>query len=425
LQLRPFTIHHGHVLDVLKTMPSELVQCVVTSPPYFGLRDYKTEPQLWPDGWRGSLGLEATPDLYIRHLVEVFREVLRVLRSDGTLWLNIGDSYASDGKWGGHTGGKHAAALHGDPIGRAKRHTGHKPKDLMMIPARLAIALRDDGWYLRSDIIWHKPDPMPESVTDRPTQSHEHLFLLAKSERYYYDAAAIAEPAVCSDIKKFTDGGRDKQRGHARRHAGFNGWYATRLAASGEAPQTRNCRDVWTIASDSFAEMHYATFPPKLAKPCILAGTSERGCCGQCGVPWKRLLKDRSIPSKEDYEGKYLHADKSSASRNMLGSLHAARKAGGDHDNPFPARATIGFRYACKCDVPSVPCTVLDPFAGSGTTLMVALRHGRQAIGIELNQDYIDMAARRIEADAPLVNRATMETREPDFRILPLFGQPS
>jgi DNA modification methylase len=154
----------GDVLAVLKTLPDNYVQTVVTSPPYWGLRDYKIPLQVWPGGWRGSLGLEPTPSLYVAHLVDVFREVRRVLRRNGTCWLNIGDSYANDGKWGGTTGGKHAGGLHGEPVGRGKRRTGLKPKDLVGTPWRVAFALQADGWWLRSDIIWSKTNPMPESV---------------------------------------------------------------------------------------------------------------------------------------------------------------------------------------------------------------------------------------------------------------------
>lgn len=178
----------GDALEVLKTIPDACCSTCVTSPPYYGLRNY---------GEEGQIGLEETPGEYIERLVEVFREVRRVLKNDGTLWLNIGDSYANDGKWGGSSGGKHAKALHGKTgVGRRKKHTGLKPKDLIGIPWLLAFALRADGWHLRADIIWQKPNAMPESVKDRPTRAHEYVFLLSKSVRYYYNAEAIKEPAV-------------------------------------------------------------------------------------------------------------------------------------------------------------------------------------------------------------------------------------
>jgi DNA modification methylase len=248
-------------------LPDESVNCCVTSPPYWGLRDY---------GVAGQLGLEATPMEYIDRMVDVFREVRRVLQDAGTLWLNIGDSYANDGKWGGTTGGKHVSALHGEPVGRGKRHTGLKPKDMVGIPWMLAFALRSDGWYLRQDIIWSKPNPMPESVRDRCTKSHEYIFLLSKSQKYYYDSEAIQEDAVSTELKKFTDGGKDKQRGHGRRHAGFNGRYAEKLAEEG-VPKKRNRRDVWNVATQGYSEAHFATFPPKLVEPCVLAGCPVEG----------------------------------------------------------------------------------------------------------------------------------------------------
>jgi DNA modification methylase len=164
-------ILQGDCIEVMRTLEAESVHCCVTSPPYWGLRDY---------GCAGQIGLERTPEEYTAKMVDVFREVWRVLRDDGSLWLNLGDSYANDGKWGGSTGGKHVAALHGQPVGRTKTVTGLKPKDLVGIPWRIAFALQADGWYLRSDIIWSKPNPMPESVADRPTKAHEYIFLMAK-----------------------------------------------------------------------------------------------------------------------------------------------------------------------------------------------------------------------------------------------------
>jgi hypothetical protein len=184
------TVYEGDCRVVLASLPAESVHTVLTSPPYWGLRDY---------GSPGQLGLEPTPEEYVANMVAVFREVRRVLRADGTLWLNLGDSYANDTKWGGSSGGKHVAALHGQTgIGRQKVTTGLKAKDLVGIPWRVAFALQADGWYLRSDIIWAKPNPMPESVTDRPTKAHEYLFLLSKSARYYYDADAVREAGDAS-----------------------------------------------------------------------------------------------------------------------------------------------------------------------------------------------------------------------------------
>lgn len=262
-------IIHGDAHEVLKTLPDQSVNCCVTSPPYYGLRDY---------GASGQIGLEETPEAYIARLVRVFHEVLRVLHDDGTLWLNIGDSYAGSRK-GGATRPENAGNYKQDTnrgmIGAvAVTKVGYgecKPKDLIGIPWLLALALRADGWYLRQDIIWSKTNPMPESVGDRCTKSHEYLFLLSKSARYYFDAEAIKEPAVSASLKSFTDNGRDKQRGHRRRHAGFNGRYAEKLAKEG-IPTSRNRRDVWSVATAPFHGAHFATFPPDLIRPCIKAG---------------------------------------------------------------------------------------------------------------------------------------------------------
>ena len=253
-------LYCGDSLQVLYALPDELVQCCVTSPPYWGLRDY---------GVAGQLGLEKTPEEYVAKLVEIFREVRRVLEPDGVLWLNLGDSYAT------------GAGKVGMP------QAGLKPKDLVGIPWRVAFALQADGWWLRSDIIWAKPNPMPESVTDRPTRSHEYIFLLTKSERYAYNAEAIKEPGTYSaeERKNRGDARRDhpmaarvmpnkpdKQRGHSRRHAGFNGrWNAmTRKEQTGVM---RNKRSVWNIVPAQFREAHFATFPEEIPRVCILAGS--------------------------------------------------------------------------------------------------------------------------------------------------------
>lgn len=246
----------GDSLMTLPTVEAGSCQCCVTSPPYWGLRDY---------GHHGQIGLENTPEEYVARLVAVFRDVRRVLRDDGVLWLNLGDSYANDAKWGGSTGGKHASALHGEPIGRGKRDTGLKPKDLVGIPWRVAFALQADGWYLRADCIWAKPNPMPESVTDRPTKAHEYVFLLSKSERYFYDADAVREqatvgnhPRTVFDNTPPVPPGQSPHRG--LRHAP--------LADAG-----RNLRSVWTIATHPYSGAHFATFPPALPTRCILAGS--------------------------------------------------------------------------------------------------------------------------------------------------------
>ena len=357
-------IHNGSAVRELPTIDSRSVHSCVTSPPYWGLRDYGLEPEIWggddgcghewgdtqpahhpgqvPDGkavttdakgqtagsgqfchrcnaWRGNLGLEPTPELYVEHVVEIFREVKRVLRDDGTLWLNLGDSYS-----GNATGsqGKGLSSLEGGKttqIEAGKRPDkiapGLKPKDLIGIPWRVAFALQADGWYLRSDIIWSKPNPMPESVTDRPTKAHEYLFLLSKSQKYWYDADAVREPRTNysqEDVIKRAGGNVKYQNSNLK---------ANHLKAQKFNPAGRNKRSVWTVATHPFPEAHFATFPPKLIEPCILAG------CPKDGI-------------------------------------------------------------------------VLDPFFGSGTTGMVAYRHRRRFVGIEVNSEYCDIAERRIKAES-------------------------
>jgi DNA modification methylase len=406
----------GDCRDVLKGLADESVHCVVTSPPYWGLRDYGIPPSVWggdPDcehdwneetwyteqsagksgaeafsgagpenaarlklarwrtaatcqrcqAWRGSFGLEPSPDLYVAHAVLIFREVARVLRADGTLWLNLGDSYTSGGRgtFGTYSpDSKQATHTAIKSAKRAPQPVGLKPKDLVGIPWRVAFALQADGWYLRQDIIWSKPNPMPESVTDRCTKAHEYLFLLTKSRRYYFNAEAIAEPCSAATHARLSQDVQ-AQIGSERAHAGgkTNGnmkavgrasWKGSTFdgdrdlavrpdtgrkraeagsgiknnvsmdAALAIMPDKRNRRSVWTINTEGYSEAHFATFPPALVEPCIRAGS----------------------------------------------------RAGG---------------------------TVLDPFGGAGTVGLVADRLGRNAILIELNPEYADMAERRISGD--------------------------
>lgn len=260
-------ILEGDCREALRTLPAQSVHTCVTSPPYYGLRDY---------GHNGQLGLEATPDEFVTALVEVFREVRRVLRDDGIVWLNLGDSYAREPAKGGT----------GTPNGRNVPQMGYtgakpippgmKPKDLIGIPWMVAFALRADGWYLRQEIIWHKPNPMPESVTDRPTRSHEQVFLLSKSARYYYDADAIREAHKTADDarnrvdfepRRFEADASIINGGSRRTSRGTTTW-----PAGG-----RNKRSVWTVATQPYSGAHFATFPPKLIEPCVLAGCPEGG----------------------------------------------------------------------------------------------------------------------------------------------------
>ncbi|TWA74132.1 DNA modification methylase [Azospirillum brasilense] len=281
-------ILEGDCRNRLRDLPDDSVQCCVSSPPYFGLRDY---------GVDGQIGLEETPEAFVAELVAVFREVRRVLRQDGTLWLNLGDSYANDGKFGGATGGKHSRWLHGGAtrIGREKRRTGLKPKDLIGIPWRVAFALQADGWYLRQDIIWNKPNPLPEPVRDRCTKAHEYLFLLSKAGNYFYDADAIREPVADATAARLSQD-ISAQKGSKRANGGAktNG----NMKAVGSA-EKRNARSVWTIPTQPFSAAHFATFPPDLAERCIRAGSKlgdtvldPFGGAGTTGLVADRLGRD-------------------------------------------------------------------------------------------------------------------------------------
>ncbi len=253
------TIYHGDCRDVLATLPDESLHCCVTSPPYWGLRDY---------GCDGQLGLEATPEEYVEKLIGVFREVRRVLHEDGTLWLNLGDTY------NGYMANQRATSIsernqHARPkfdSGHGPRTRGLKSKDMVGIPWRVAFALQADGWYLRSDIIWSKPNPMPESVTDRPTKAHEYVFLLSKSQRYYFDSDAVKEQSV-SDHPSGNGYARPEQRSRGGRGS------ATHWAPTKE----RNIRSVWSITAAPFPGAHFAVMPPKLIMPCIKAGCPKGG----------------------------------------------------------------------------------------------------------------------------------------------------
>ena len=338
------TIIPGDCIEMMRGLEPKSIHCCVTSPPYFNLRDYQIE---------GQIGLEKSPDEYVARMVEVFREVWRILRDDGTLWLNLGDSYANDTKWGGTTGGKHVKGLHGTQgVGRNRTQTGLKPKNLIGIPWRVAFALQADGWYLRSDIIWEKSNPLPESVRDRPTKSHEHIFLLTKKPKYFYDNVAIMEEAV------------GKSSGAAatfKRESGKRGIPILNQAQGTHRPNrehveynksTRNKRDVWKVATQSFKEAHFAVFPSKLIIPCIKAGTSEKGCCPKCGKPWVRSVERKT------------------------------------------------WKPSCTCHSGyPIPATVFDPFSGAGTTGVVSLNLGRNFTGIELNPKYVEMSKKRIQTE--------------------------
>jgi len=351
------------------------------------------------NAWRGQLGLEPTVELYVTHIVAVFREVRRVLRDDGTLWLNMGDCYAGSGKGAWDVVGPQKEVYVPEPNGPAsqipKVPAGLKPKDMVGMPWRVAFALQADGWWLRSDIIWAKPNPMPESVTDRPTKAHEYVFLLTKKANYFFDADAVREPNHESSIeraKHHLSNPIDNPDYSGKQFQDYKKYpLLERMNPSG-----RNLRTVWTIPTAPYPEAHFATFPPKLVESCIKAGTSEKGCCATCGTPLERVLG-----GKIDERGKNpLRTPKHEQEESMglEGEVRIGSKFGGSpgwRKLPYAAAKTIGFRPTCDHGGDPIPCTVLDPFAGSGTVGQVARGLGRSAILIEIKEEYAVLAAIR------------------------------
>ncbi len=381
----------GDCREVLRTLADDSVHCCVTSPPYYGLRDY---------GAAGQIGLEATPDEYVAELVAVFREVRRALREDGTCWLNLGDSYATrpNGSIGATTleGSTTAAAEYRRANALKSRglSSGIKHKDLLGIPWMVAFALRADGWWLRKSIIWAKGNAMPESVFDRPTSSHENVFLLTKAENYSYDWFAIAEPTV-SDHASGNGFRRSAGRSRDVRGSGDE-WRG--------AGGVRNARDVWTINVQPFGGAHFATMPPMLAEQCIRAGTPEFGCCRHCGAPWERIVVRgepdlaRQRACGADVLGGYAgQSTKGHAAAGVQDASDVKRRI----LEGMVEKTTGGWQMTCRCPIARPgPCTVLDPFGGAGTTALVADRIGRHATTIELNPDYGAMARQRVEKEA-------------------------
>ena len=403
-------IRIGQALDELAKMPDESVHCVVTSPPYWGLRNYGVE---------GAYGLESTVDEYVERMVGVFREVRRVLRADGTCWVNLGDSFAHKGVCGGSSPVGNRQYRETDQQAQAivqdRVPVGLKPKDLIGIPWRVAFALQADGWWLRSDIVWAKPNPMPESVRDRLTRSHEYVFLLTKAARYFYDADAIREPGKNprDDIRRLRqqhernkstptmmqNGLRPRKRYPTTEINGYRDRENyDKLTPAEKAAFGANKRDVWNIATQAYPEAHFATYPEKLVEPCILAGTSAHGVCGECGAGWERKVK----MTKEYQE----MLKSGSAWRDATGKPDdlTNRQPKGHPSQVPPKHETIGWEPTCDHEAEPTPATVLDPFCGSGTTGVVALRHGRSFVGIELNPEYVELARKRIIDDAPLLN---------------------
>lgn len=372
------TIHCGDAVEYLRSLPDGCVNCVVTSPPYYGLRDYGVE---------GQIGLDGTLPEYLDKLRALFAEVKRVLRDDGTCWVNMGDSY------NGYKANTNDTSFTGK-VGNPKIESGHglqdkrlPAKNLLGVPWRLAFVMQDDGWILRSDCIWHKPAVMPESVTDRPSKSHEYVFLFAKSPRYWYDADAVREPLAESTIPR-------SKRAVSATHKYVNGpagQHAHSMAqprANGEGYPInelgRNLRTVWTIAAEPTSYAHFATFPRKLAQRCILAGC-PREVCAKCGAPYVREAHEEFIPQEDvspervAFRGKM--ADENQWKGFPRGTKHTTTK---------------GFSPTCTCTAGTRPGVVLDPFMGSGTTALVARAEGRNFLGCDLNPEYVKIAEKRL-----------------------------
>lgn len=411
---RAWEIRRGDALTVLRTLPNEIAQTCVTSPPYWALRSYL--PDDHPDKPL-EIGAEPSPDEWVDRLVAVFAEVRRVLRDDGTLWLNVGDVYAAHpaGNCRPDHSGQHLLTHRGlqgrtKAAGRTRKlvPAGFKPKDLIGLPWMLAFALRADGWYLRSEIIWHKPNCLPESITDRPARSHETVFLLAKSRHYFYDQDAIREP----DCGMASGNGFKGRQGGSERTPQSGGVGSASRFFPGRGA---NRRTVWSISPQPFGGAHFATFPPALVEPCILAGTSENGACATCGGPFARVIE------KGEPDEQARRACGADASGGYNGTSTKGHDAAGVQDASAVKarilagmlyRRTVGWEPSCECyDAgPPVPQLVLDPFAGAGTTGLVARRLGRRFLGIDLHPDYVTMAERRIVEDAPLFNARAQAT---------------
>lgn len=368
----------GDARAALADLADQSIHCVVTSPPYWGLRDY---------GVAGQIGLEKSPAEYVGEIVDAFRQVWRVLRDDGTLFLNLGDCYASGrgtGKQG--TRGERFDRRHTQETLLDKRYfpeLGLKPKDLVGIPWRVAFALQADGWYLRQDNIWGKRNCMPESVRDRTTRAHEYVFMLTKSPTYFYDATAIEEDGAIP-------AGTRAAKGSASRAKVANGRPPEYAIYTGK----RNKRTVWWETTTPFPDAHFATMPPSIVEPCILAGTSAYGCCPECGAPWSRVAK-----KTRTFESGSGRAGNLPLGKNGPG-LQGGGETGDIRRGPVTTTTTIGWAPGCACDrMDVVPCVVLDPFSGAGTTGLVAARTGRDSVLVDLNPDYHTMAWKRLLAD--------------------------
>lgn len=399
---------NGDVMTI--PLADQSVHCIVTSPPYWGLRSYLTgdnkalelgsEPLHDCGGWVTGDDCGAC---FVCNVRQYAREFWRVLRDDGTWFLNLGDSYNGSGGAGGdyNKGG----LKEGQPRFNGRNVSQLKPKDLCGIPWRVALALQADGWFLRSDIIWAKPNPMPESVTDRPTKAHEYLFLLSKNKRYFYDADAVREEPTVTPKSNGEYGGKSWHN-HSNDNVAGQSQYKDMPRVT--HPAGRNRRTVWNIATAPYSGAHFATFPPALVEPCIKAGTSERGCCPVCGKQWVRVTKSEGGTIGEswhNHENDQQRGHRGGDNGNKAAELWSTYK-----------RTTLGFRPDCDCKVvyqhidrgtgdhlgdelitpEPVPSIILDPFAGSGTTVMVANQLGRRGVGLDLSLEYLQLARERV-----------------------------
>lgn len=391
-------------LTWLRGLPAGCAHCCVTSPPYWGLRDYGTD---------GQIGLEATPAAYVGRLVELFREVYRVLHPSGTVWLNLGDTFcthphgprganAHDPKWvGARVRGRLTQA------GQVNRQTldGFKHKDLIGVPWRVAFALQKNGWHLRQWAPWVKRNPMPESVTDRPNTACEVMFLLSKGRRYFHDMEAVKRPAAMTPQRRLSPKEMSRVGGVPGRHKD-NGAHPARneVTVDNETRHFRNA-DPWfdslgaLVADDGetllgfdvttkpFKGAHFAVMPRDLVEPCVLAGTPDRGVCPSCGEPWRRVVERDRVPTRTGADTK----------------VTGDRLADGRRD---PQRhctqtKTVGWEPGCGCGGNPAPAVVLEPGAGSGTVLAVAVGLGRRAVGCDLNPKYVEMARKRVRKVTP------------------------